>query len=52
LLASNMVGVIATCIARLNHQPEIDNDALSKAFDIVKKECGGRFGPQACYCAC
>jgi hypothetical protein len=52
LLASNMVGVIATCIARLNHQPSVDNDALSKAFEVVKKECGGRFGPQGCYCAC
>jgi len=52
LLASNMVGVIATCIARLNHQTSVDNDALGRAFDIVKRECGGRFGPQACYCAC
>jgi hypothetical protein len=52
LLASTMVGVIATCVARLNHQANVDNDALGKAFEIVKKECGGRFGPQACYCAC
>lgn len=52
LLAANMLGVIATCVARLNHQPTVDNDALLKAFDLVKRECGGRFGPQGCYCGC
>ena len=52
LLAANMLGVIATCVARLNHQPKVDNDALGKAFDLVKRECGGRFGPQGCYCGC
>ena len=52
LLAANMLGVIATCVARLNHQPTVDNDALGKAFDLVKRECGGRFGPQGCYCGC
>jgi hypothetical protein len=52
LLAANMLGVIATCVARLNHQPMVDNDALGKAFELVKRECGGRFGPQGCYCGC
>jgi hypothetical protein len=52
LLAATTLGTIATCIARLNHQPTVDNDALSKAFDLVKKECGGRFGPEGCYCGC
>jgi hypothetical protein len=52
LLSANMLGVIATCIARLNHQRVVDNDALTKAFALVKKECGGRFGPEACYCGC
>lgn len=52
LLAANMLGVIATCVARLNHQAQVDNDALGKAFELVKQECGGRFGPQGCYCGC
>jgi len=52
LLAANMLGVIATCVARLNHQDTVDNDALTKAFTLVKQECGGRFGPQGCYCGC
>jgi hypothetical protein len=52
LLAANMLGVIATAVARLNHQPTVDNDALTKAFTLVKQECGGRFGPQGCYCGC
>src|SRR5687768_12155409 len=50
LLAATMLGVIATAVARLNHEPTVDNDSLTKAFDLVKKECGGRFGPQGCYC--
>jgi hypothetical protein len=52
LLAANMLGMIATCVARLNHQASVDNDALGKAFALVKQECGGRFGPQGCYCGC
>jgi hypothetical protein len=52
LLAANMLGVMATCVARLNHQTTVDNDALGKAFEVVKRECGGRFGPQGCYCGC
>jgi hypothetical protein len=52
VLAANMLGVIAMCIARLNHQVQVDNIALTKAFTLVKTECGGTFGPQGCYCGC
>ena len=52
LLAANMLGVIATSVARLNHDAMVSNDSLMKAFLLVKQECGGRFGPQGCYCGC
>jgi len=52
MLAATMLGAIGTCIARLNHQDTVDYDVLSRAFQLVKVECGGRFGPEGCYCGC
>ena len=50
LVAANAVGVIATCIARVQRKHKIDKDALEKAFTIVRQECKGVTAPQGCWC--
>jgi hypothetical protein len=52
ILASTMLGAIATCVARLNHEDTVTEESLTKAFTLVKTECGGKFGPEGCYCGC
>jgi hypothetical protein len=50
MIAANAVGVIATCIARVQRKHKVDKDALEKAFSIVRQECKGVTAPQGCYC--
>ena len=50
MVAANAVGVIATCIARVQRKHKVDKDALEKAFTIVRQECKGVTAPQGCYC--
>jgi hypothetical protein len=52
LRAATIFGIVATCVARLRHEPTISEDAMNVAFALVKQECNGTFGPQGCWCGC
>ena len=52
ILAATMLGVVATCVARLNRKDAVDEASLRVAFALVKEECRGKFGPQGCWCGC